>query len=236
MSVSGIYKIINKTNGKYYVGSSTDLAERWIQHKQRIKYQTHPNSHLQNAWNKYGESAFDFVIVEKVPKEKLIEVEQKYLDLSKNEQDRCYNQNFSANAVLVTDEMKEKISNSLRKHYTTHRSPMYGKVHSSNSIEKMRIIKIGKTHLDSSKKKISKALKGIIRSNETRHKISLCKKGTNNCKYDHTIYRWYNTKINETFDGTQQDFHIKYNFPIGSVNFIVKGKRNSLYGWKIVKA
>jgi len=27
--ISGIYKIVNKVNGKYYVGSSNDIERRW---------------------------------------------------------------------------------------------------------------------------------------------------------------------------------------------------------------
>ena len=108
--ISGIYKIINKINGKYYVGSSSVVCNRWYKHLWYLKNNCHPNIHLQSAWNKYGESAFDFIVVEKVPKEKLIEIEQKYLDTI--EKDKCYNKSFTADRVDFTDEVKKKISNS----------------------------------------------------------------------------------------------------------------------------
>ena len=66
--ISGIYKIINKVNGKYYVGSTTQLytsRSRWNNHKQALIRGNHRNSHLQNAWNKYGPDAFEFIIIEK---------------------------------------------------------------------------------------------------------------------------------------------------------------------------
>ncbi len=80
---SGIYKIVNRVNGKYYVGSSNNIGWRTYSHFHKLKLGKHENSHLQNAWNKYGESAFEIVIVEELPKELLLITEQKYLDLAK---------------------------------------------------------------------------------------------------------------------------------------------------------
>ena len=55
--ISGIYKIVNKVNGKYYVGSSNDvLKTRFYEHKRLLTKNKHFNVKLQNAWNKYGES------------------------------------------------------------------------------------------------------------------------------------------------------------------------------------
>jgi hypothetical protein len=50
------------------------------------------------------------VIVELVPKEKLIEVEQKYLDIAKREKEKTYNLSFIANTIEITDEVRRKIS------------------------------------------------------------------------------------------------------------------------------
>ena len=64
--ISGIYKIVNKVNGKYYIGSSANIYGiphgRWYQHKMHLRGNWHYNNHLQSAWKKYGESSFDFVI------------------------------------------------------------------------------------------------------------------------------------------------------------------------------
>ena len=99
-SVSGIYKIINKINGKYYVGSSDNIlgtTGRWKEHINGLKNNRHDNKYLQNAWNKYGESNFEFIIIEEIPKEKLFEIEQKYLDkLKLNRRNLCYNLSFNA--------------------------------------------------------------------------------------------------------------------------------------------
>jgi group I intron endonuclease len=80
MSKSGVYQILNKVNGKYYVGSAIDIEERWLDHRYRFK--TNKNSrYLQNAWNKHGEEAFQFNVLEYVQNpEWLIEIEQYWID------------------------------------------------------------------------------------------------------------------------------------------------------------
>jgi group I intron endonuclease len=101
MKVSGIYKIINRVNGKYYVGSSISIIGgkgRWANHKGKLKYKRHENYKLQKDWDEYGKDNFDFVVVENCESDKLkIKLlEQKYLDVAKTEQDKCYNLNFDA--------------------------------------------------------------------------------------------------------------------------------------------
>lgn len=99
--ISGIYKIINKINGKYYIGRSDNIlgtSGRWREHINRLDAKKHVNNYLQNAWNKYGKDNFDFVIVEEVEKEKLIETEQEHLNEIKDDRrNLCYNLSFSAN-------------------------------------------------------------------------------------------------------------------------------------------
>lgn len=77
---SGIYKITCTANGKIYVGSSNDLMRRWWQHRRALSLNNHRNKHLQNAWNKYGETVFSFEIVELVMPWALIDREQYWLD------------------------------------------------------------------------------------------------------------------------------------------------------------
>ena len=114
--VSGIYKIINKINGKYYVGSTKDFHRRWNDHKTELNKNRHNNNYLQKSYNKHGIYNFNFVIVEKVSTKKLVEIEQKYLDIAKREKDKCYNLNFLADRVEMTDEVREKIKNYDKNH------------------------------------------------------------------------------------------------------------------------
>lgn len=61
---SGIYSIVNRTTGKIYIGSSKDIDRRFKEHKSELNRGIHSNGRLQNAWNKYSESDFEFNIVE----------------------------------------------------------------------------------------------------------------------------------------------------------------------------
>jgi len=77
----GIYKITNIVDGKFYIGSSKNIRRRWQRHKTDLRNNYHCNSHLQNAWNKYGESSFKFKVIKLVnDKDLLLEREQFYID------------------------------------------------------------------------------------------------------------------------------------------------------------
>src|SRR6266404_844649 len=107
--ISGIYKIINKIDGKYYVGSSKSIMERWKKHFQLLKKGNHDNSRLQNAFNKYGENNFELQIIEKLSEEQLMLQEQIYLDTAKMNRDKCYNLSFISDKVEMTSEVRNKI-------------------------------------------------------------------------------------------------------------------------------
>lgn len=54
----GIYKIVNKATGKCYVGQSQRVKKRIKEHFRLLRWNKHPNKHLQNSWNKYGADNF----------------------------------------------------------------------------------------------------------------------------------------------------------------------------------
>lgn len=61
LSSKGIYKIINKVNGKYYIGmTNVSFNKRMRSHVNRLRCGKHINNHLQAAFNKYNEVNFIF--------------------------------------------------------------------------------------------------------------------------------------------------------------------------------
>lgn len=129
---SGIYKITNKTNGIYYLGSSNNIfgnSGRWAEHINLLRRKLHDNEYLQRAWDKYGENSFKFTVIEFVEPDKLLEVEQSYLSYLKPiRREVCYNLSFSASGGghldhKHTEETKRKISEKLKGRV----SPMKGR-------------------------------------------------------------------------------------------------------------
>ncbi len=56
----GIYLIINKLNGNFYIGSTKFFTRRFSEHRKDLRRNRHTSQYLQNAYNKYGESNFVF--------------------------------------------------------------------------------------------------------------------------------------------------------------------------------
>lgn len=80
-SISGVYRIVNLVNHKFYIGSTKNFNQRWDEeHKPQLKRNCHYNPYLQRAWNKYGEQNFKFEIIEECHPEQCLIREQYYLD------------------------------------------------------------------------------------------------------------------------------------------------------------
>ena len=75
---SGIYKITFME--KEYVGSAKDVKKRINRHLSELKGNRHHNQKLQNEFNKHRIDALDYVVLEEVEIEHLIEREQYYID------------------------------------------------------------------------------------------------------------------------------------------------------------
>jgi len=111
---SGIYQIKNLINGKFYIGSSNDCHQRWIEHLSDLRRNKHHSIHLQNAWNKYGEENFIHEIIEIVDIDILLKREQFWLDeLKPYDKEIGYNICSTAgklNGYKHTEETKQFLS------------------------------------------------------------------------------------------------------------------------------
>ncbi len=144
--VSGIYKIRNTKNGKFYIGSARNIKHRWHDHKRNLNNKTHSNIKLQLAWNKYGKENFEFDILEECKTEHLLKLEQVLLDMWAGKQ-WCYN--------IALDSM----------------SPMLGRKTSDETKKKMRLSHLGKIRSDIHKKHLSESLTGNKLSKKTKDKL-----------------------------------------------------------------
>lgn len=90
---SGIYKIINHSNGRFYIGSCKRFKQRASEHHGDLRTNRHSNKFLQNDWNKCDENCFEFIVVEVLEKseEERRAKEQTLLDQSYDNQKNCYN-------------------------------------------------------------------------------------------------------------------------------------------------
>lgn len=199
--LSGIYWILNTISGKVYVGSAVSIAQRFRQHRHRLRQGAHRSRHLQSAWNKHGEDAFAFSCLEVVDcKELLVEREQAWIDLlGAADRDKGYNVRPKAKSNLglrVTAETKAKIAARLLGRKPTEATlakrrgwrhteeakarisaAFKGRVFTDEAKAMLYATRIGRKMTDEDRAKRSVAQKGRTFSDEHRTKLSLAKKG-----------------------------------------------------------
>jgi group I intron endonuclease len=212
---SGIYKIVNKVDGKYYVGRSCNIPKRWKTHKRDLLYNRHHNDYLQRAWNKYGEHNFEFVVVEYVKNKTslLIDAEERYVQKFIEERNlginNCYNMNENSYGGPSIP------NNQFRK----------GIPHSVEDKQKISKGLLGNTNTKG--KPISKSHRENI--------INGSPKGKDNHAYNHKIYNFYNKYTSEYFTGNLYDLCKKEGIKVNSVfHKVINGKYSHYKGWMFI--
>ncbi|SRR6266487_382289 len=77
-NTGGIYRITCAVIHKIYIGSAVNLYKRWGTHSYYLRRNAHHNPKLQTAWNKYGQEAFTFEVVELVLVPELLTAREQY--------------------------------------------------------------------------------------------------------------------------------------------------------------
>lgn len=114
----GVYKIINKTTGKYYIGSTVMTFLKRLQHHiSRLRANKHKNPYLQNSYNKYGEDDFQFDIIEVTDKIQCLVREQYWLDtLHCYDKSLSFNINLKATSVTCPENIEKRRQTMLKKY------------------------------------------------------------------------------------------------------------------------
>ena len=162
MVESGVYKLVNVTTGKFYIGSSQNLDKRERGHRRALRRGTHHNIKVQKLADKYGHTDFEFKVIKYIPVDRARKLENRLI--KKYDADkRCLNIGSSAiggdNLTKNPNRGKviEKMTASVRKHMASlsdkEKRDKYGLPGELNGMH-------GRTHSIEARKKISQANKG----------------------------------------------------------------------------
>jgi group I intron endonuclease len=115
----GVYVIKNLINNKIYIGSSVMRVMKRIEHHiSMLRANKHKNVHLQNAFNKYGETSFCASIIENTEKHNTLEREQYWIN--QHSFDDLYNINpLASGTPSMSKETILKRSETMKKKYAS---------------------------------------------------------------------------------------------------------------------
>lgn len=192
---SGIYKITNIINNKYYIGSAYNLYKRFKEHKSALKNNRHHNTQLTRFINKYGLDKLKFELLEACDVLELEFKEQYYISTTKLIFNETLNVNSCNRGKQLSEEHKQNISKSIKNKNITRSDETKSKISIANkgrvgkyerTDEQKQILKDKVVNNLERNKKISDALKGrkvnwIQHSDKTKKKIGE-KNKLNNCK------------------------------------------------------
>lgn len=166
----GIYRIVNKVNGKSYIGQSKDIYRRFFEHKTKCKQN---NQSIGRAIKKYGKENFELEILEhcnEFDREKLNELEIKYIEIYKPE----YNRTIGGAGQLgmcVSEETRKVLSNYGKKQWESKTQEEKDRIINGN----LTGVTIGHKVSEETKEKLRKANLGkktIRRYDQKKKNIS----------------------------------------------------------------
>lgn len=226
-----VYIHINKINKKKYVGiTKMSPAKRWG--KNGSAYTRDESSIFGRAIEKYGWENFDHVIFTTgLSKERACALEIMLIATLRT-RNMIYGYNIQPGGqlgntgVVFSEESRKKMRNAKvgkelteehKRHISEgligHKPPNF----TEESKEKLRLANVGKTISDETRRKISNTLTGIVRSDETKQKIS----------YNHANkHGVFCPQLNEYFD-VMSDVTKKYGISRANIDKCLKGERRS---------
>lgn len=114
-----IYVIENNATGKFYIGRTNNPASRKRAHFSELRRNAHGNPRLQASFNKHGESAFEFKVVDSAPSDSIHEKEAEWFaafDCNKDYLYNCHFETFGGPKIWKphTPESAAKISEAIK--------------------------------------------------------------------------------------------------------------------------
>ncbi len=170
-TITGIYKI--EVNDKIYIGQSKDIHRRWRHHRNLLNRNAHDNPHMQNLFNKYGESFFKFSILEECTN---LSEREAFWIISIEPKLRL-NLHAVTDTIPVSLETRIKISESKKgkplseEHKKKLSDSHMNQFVSEETRSKLSKLRLGKRRSEETRMKISKAQKNKILSPEHKEKI-----------------------------------------------------------------
>lgn len=199
---SGVYQIVNVQTNERYIGSSRNVVSRKAQHLFELRNKRHRTIRLQEAYDRYGEDSFKFLVLEFVQtdRQRLFDREQYWIDLLNPE----YNENKTAGSVIPraarTSEAIKKISSSISELW---QDPEYREKHC-----KPRNWKNGIPNR-----------RGVVLSEETKQKVREANMGEKNPNYGKPKPQSFYDKMQKTYLGAVSPDGIIYSPIVGLSQF-----------------
>lgn len=165
----GIYRYVNKQNGKSYIGQSSDLHHRHNEHLSSLRRGVDGCKLLQRAWDKYGESNFDYEVICICDIEELDALEIKYItEFDSYHNGYNCNKGGSGNSGFKhSDKTKKRIGLSLQ-----------GRTLSDETRQRMSTAQQGRAVSERHRKALSDAW-----TPERKSALSMTRSGVNNPNY-----------------------------------------------------
>lgn len=208
----GIYAIINKENGKMYIGQSVNIERRWYAH---VKGYHADKSYIDRSIRKHGRECFEFKILHECSKNELDLEERRFISLY-NTYHNGYNLTPGGDFISSTlPEVAKKISLSLKGHKTSEETKR--KISRANKGRKMSKY---------TKKRLKEANMGRTPWNKGKKCPQL--QGENHPRYNKPLSEEIKLKIGQSTNTTgfyrvskqknrcKQGFSYRYTYPIES--------------------
>ena len=180
MQLAGIYKIINDTNGKVYIGQSLDVKSRIRQHRYQLNKGVHNNAYLLNSYNIHGAEYFSYEIIYTIEdhtmtKEQIIKIlndKEEYYIKKHDSFDGGYNLTSGGENKVFSKASKKKMSESHK-----------GYVPSAITRERISNRLKNRTVSEEHRRKLSEANKGRKHTDFDKWKMSQDRMGDKNNRY-----------------------------------------------------